>query len=168
MSNWKSIVSTVAPILGTALGGPMAGAALKMLSSTLLGKEDADEAEMAAFISTASPEQLLKIKNMDREFELQMAAIGVDIFRLEQQGRADARANHKGHFMPTLICISLTLVVTAIAIGLMVMAIPERNEGILNMIIGQVLTAWIGSIAYWVGTTKSSSDKNKMLETRNA
>jgi hypothetical protein len=31
------------------------------------------------------------------------------------------------------------------------------------MVFGQVLTAWAASIAYWVGTTKSSGDKNKML-----
>jgi len=161
--NWKSIVKSIAPVIGTALGGPMAGAAVKMLSSKLLGKEDGTEAELEQFISTASPDQLLQIKQIDNDFKLSMKALDVDVFKLEQEGRANARENHKDHFMPTLICIVLTLVVTVIAVGLMITTIPESNEGILNMIIGQVLTAWIGSVAYWVGTTKSSSDKSKLL-----
>jgi hypothetical protein len=46
---------------------------------------------------------------------------------------------------------------------LMTTEIPEKNANIIYMVFGQVLTAWAGSIAYWVGTTKSSSDKSKLL-----
>jgi hypothetical protein len=41
--NWKSIVKSIAPVLGTALGGPIAGGAIKMLSSALLGNENERE-----------------------------------------------------------------------------------------------------------------------------
>jgi len=32
MFDWKKVVSTVAPVLGTALGGPLAGAATKFIA----------------------------------------------------------------------------------------------------------------------------------------
>jgi len=163
MKNWKSIVKSIAPVLGTALGGPMAGAAIKMLSSKLLGNEDGTEAELEQFISTASPDQLLQIKQIDNEFELSMKALDVDIFKIEQEGRANARTNHKDHFMPALLCLLLTFMVAGGSYMLMTTEIPEKNANIIYMVFGQVLTAWAGSIAYWVGTTKSSSDKSKLL-----
>jgi len=163
MKNWKSIVKSIAPVLGTALGGPMAGAAIKMLSSKLLGNEDGTEAELEQFISTASPDQLLEIKNIDNDFKVKMKALDFNVFKLEQEGRENARNHHKDHFMPTLLCLLLTLMVSAGAYVLMTTEIPKDNANIIYMVFGQVLTAWAGSIAYWVGTTKSSSDKSKLL-----
>lgn len=45
--DWKAIVKTVAPALGTALGGPLAGTAVKVLSEALLGHSDGKEEEIA-------------------------------------------------------------------------------------------------------------------------
>jgi len=163
MKNWKSIVKSIAPVIGTALGGPMAGAAIKMLSATLLGNETGTEAELEEFIATASPDQLLKIRQIDNEFKLKMKALGVDVFELEVKDRDSARVHNKDHFMPALLCLLLTMMVAAGSYGLMVHTIPPENSSILYMVFGQVLTAWAGSIAYWVGTTKSSSDKSKSM-----
>jgi hypothetical protein len=161
--NWKSIVKSIAPVLGTALGGPMGGAAAKMLSAKLLGNENAEEAELEAFIATASPDQLLGIKEIENDFKLKMKSLDVDVFKLEQEGRSDARTHHKDHFMPALLCLLLTFMVAGGSYMLMTTEIPEKNANIIYMVFGQVLTAWAGSIAYWVGTTKSSSDKSKLL-----
>ena len=62
--DWKALVKTVAPVLGTALGGPLGGAATKFLTGKLLGDENASEQELADFIGGASPEQLLQIKQL--------------------------------------------------------------------------------------------------------
>lgn len=164
--NWKSIVKSIAPVLGTALGGPMAGAAIKMLSGQFLGDENASEDQLSEFITTASPDKLIEIKKLDNDFKLKMNSLGVDVFALEAKDRDSARSHHKDHFMPTVICLLLTLMVSAGSYGLMVFIVPEENANILYMVFGQVITAWAGSIAYWVGTTKSSSDKTKLMRTK--
>jgi hypothetical protein len=161
--NWKSIVKSIAPVLGTALGGPMAGGAIKMLTSTLLGDENATEQELENFIVNANPDQLLKIKQSDAEFKLKMEELGVDVFKLEVADRNSAREHHKDNMMPAILCLLLTLMVCAGSYALIVATIPPANANILYMVFGQVLTAWAASIAYWVGTTKSSGDKSKML-----
>jgi hypothetical protein len=161
--NWKSLVKSIAPVLGTALGGPMAGGAIKMLTSTLLGDENATEQELEKFIINANPDQLLPLKKLDSEFKLKMEELGVDVFKLEVADRNSARTHHKDNIMPAIICLLLTLMVCAGSYALIVAIIPPANANILYMVFGQVLTAWAASIAYWVGTTKSSGDKNKML-----
>jgi hypothetical protein len=162
-ANWKSIVKTIAPVLGTALGGPMAGGAIKMLTSTLLGDENATEQELESFITNANPEQLLPIKKIDNDFKLKMEGLGVDVFKLEAADRDSARAHHNDSRMPAILCLLLTAMVACGLAALLVVVVPPNNANIIYMIFGQILTAWMASIAYWVGTTKSSSDKNKLI-----
>jgi|TARA_B110000902_G_scaffold198371_1_gene225167 hypothetical protein len=161
--DWKEIVKSIAPVIGTALGGPMMGGTVRYLASTLLGDDNASEKDVAAYIQNANPDQLLDIKQLDNDFKIKMEKLGVDVFKLEVADRSSARVEHKHSRMPTVICILLTFMVSAGAYNLMVTVIPEDNSDILHMLFGQVLTAWTASIAYWVGTTRSSSDKSKML-----
>ena len=46
-ADWKTIVKSIAPTIGTALGGPLAGTAVKVLGNILLGNEDASHTEVA-------------------------------------------------------------------------------------------------------------------------
>jgi hypothetical protein len=160
---WQSIVKSIAPIIGSALGGPMAGSAIKALSTALLGNDSATEQELERLIVNANPDQLLKIKQSDADFKLKMAELGVDVFKLEVADRDSARTHHNDSPMPAVLCLLLTAMVSAGSYALIVATIPPANASILYMVFGQVLTAWAASIAYWVGTTKSSSDKSKML-----
>ena len=161
--DWKAIVRSVAPVLGTALGGPLAGGAIKALAGSLLGDENASEQDLEKYVLGANPNQLVEIKQLDADFKVKMKEIGVDVFKLENADRASARVNHRDSTMPAILCLLLTAMVTAGSYALIVMVIPPDNSNILYMVFGQVLTAWAASIAYWVGTTKGSSDKSKQL-----
>ena len=56
--NIKTLITEIAPTIATALGGPLAGGATKLLSQALTGKEDATEKEMQQALSVATIEQL--------------------------------------------------------------------------------------------------------------
>ena len=43
--DWKDVIGAVAPTIATALGGPLAGAAVKTLSNVLLGHEKGTESD---------------------------------------------------------------------------------------------------------------------------
>lgn len=68
MSNFdalKNIVRAVAPGIATALGGPAAGIAVASLSNLLLGKPNGSPEEIEGAIASASPETLIKLKELD-------------------------------------------------------------------------------------------------------
>jgi hypothetical protein len=161
-SNWKDTLAAIAPTLAAAIGGPLAGGAVKFLSGKLLD-EGANLKDLENFVTNASPEQLAEVKRSDNEFKLEMERLNVDLFALEVKGRENARVSHKDHPMPMVICLLLTLLVALGAYGLMTIVVPEQNANIVFMLFGQIVTAWGSSIAYWVGTTKSSSDKTKLI-----
>jgi len=83
--SWKDIVKTVAPILGTALGGPFGGAAAKFIGGKLLGDPEASEASIADYITAASPENLAELKKIDNDFDVQMKQMDVDILKIESE-----------------------------------------------------------------------------------
>ena len=96
-------------------------------------------------------------------FKMDMEKLGVDVFALEVEDRKSARTSHKDSYTPAIMLYILTLVVAAIAFALFNFEIPQENKSTLYMVVGQILTAWIGAVAYWYGTTKGSSDKNKLM-----
>jgi hypothetical protein len=103
--DWKQTVRNVAPTIGTALGGPLAGTAVKLLADKFLGKQDATEAEVAAAIQGATSEQLIKLKEIDTEFKKFVMQISIEEKKIEaglltkQVEMNVAEAGHKSVFI---------------------------------------------------------------------
>ena len=56
IAKFGPLLSQVAPSIATALGGPLAGIAVKTLSNALLGHESGTEEDVATALQNASPE----------------------------------------------------------------------------------------------------------------
>jgi hypothetical protein len=94
--NWKSIVKAVAPALGTALGGPVGGLAVTALTSVLGIEPDSTEDQIAAAVRTATPEQLLALKNADNQFKIDMERLHINLKEIEYKDRDSARQREIG------------------------------------------------------------------------
>jgi len=162
--SWKSILSSVAPTIATALGGPFAGTAVKFLAGKLLGDENKSQDEVEQFILGASPEQLVTIKQLDNDFKLEMERLGVDVFKLEVADKGNAREHNKHSNMPAVLSISLTGFVIGIVCALFYTSPPEGAREVLFMLLGVVIKEWSNSMHYWYGTTRSSQDKTRLLK----
>lgn len=165
--DWKAIVRGVAPVLGSALGGPLGGGALKVIADGLLGKPDAKEADVANFITTARPEDLVKLKELENDYKLKMADLGLDPMRLEAQDRASARDLFKIDAKPqrniTYLFLGgyfaiLILFGVAILRGLNLAIPPE-----FALIFGVITAAVPQILSFWFGSNSSSAQKNAML-----
>jgi len=75
MSGLTDILKSVAPMIATALGGPLAGAAVSFLSSKL----GIDPAVVEQTVAGMTPAQLVQMKQYDNEFKLEMAKVGISI-----------------------------------------------------------------------------------------
>ncbi|CAM0009128.1 hypothetical protein VPHK367G1_0026 [Vibrio phage K367 g1] len=164
--DWKSIVGTVAPTIATALGGPMAGAAVKFLGDQFLGDENASEQQVSEFVQSANPETLLKIKHADYEFKTKMAKLGVDVFKIEADDKKNARKEHSQSKMPAILSVGLTVFIAGIVWLLFYVAVPTGAREVLFMLLGVVVKEWGNSMQYWFGTTRGSSEKNAMIKTK--
>jgi len=101
--DWKNVVRNVAPILGTAIGGPFGGAAVSALSNALLGKPDASEDELSHAIEKASPEQLVALRKADNDFKVKMEELGIRKEELVFQDIAGARKLFQINIWPQIV-----------------------------------------------------------------
>jgi len=125
MSNFdalKNVVRTVAPALATALGGPAAGVAVASLSNLLLGKSNGSVDEITQAISNASPEVLVKLRELD--LQLQQAQ-----FAEYQNAREREKAFiQAGKYDWTMTAIVVFIMMMWAAVVFLNMYIPDGTE----------------------------------------
>lgn len=165
--DWKSTVKTIAPLIGTALGGPMGGAAAKVLTSALGLEENAEESQIAEAIRTASPETLLSLKNADNDFKLQMKELGIKEEQLYVEDRDSARKRDVALGGDTIV--KALAVITALCFFSMIgwllwKGVPETiDKTILGMLIGYMVGLAQQVYNFYFGSSKGSQDKTSHL-----
>ena len=153
----KSVVGAVAPSLGTALGGPLGGMASKVICD-VLGCEDNPKAIDNA-IQSATPEQLLELKKAEKQFEIQMKELDVDLFALETADKQDARTKFSKDWTARIIGI-LTVSGFMGYIFLVTLQPPEQNsEALINLVLGYLGGLASAIISFYFGA--SHSDKGE-------
>jgi hypothetical protein len=157
--DWKEVGRTVArsaPALGAALGGP-AGAAVGGLVAAAFGT-DATPAAVSAAIA-ADPNAAVKLQEAQlRHAEAIMALVTTDV--------QHARAAHQNSRMPAVLTLALFGLVVGLVAALMWIPTPASNAEVIYLITGQIIGAFATAIAYWLGSSRGSVDKQRALEQR--
>lgn len=78
MDTLKQLLGTLAPFIGTALGGPLGGAAASALCGALGITPDSKPADIQKALVGATPEQIAAITNAENDFKLKMVQLGYD------------------------------------------------------------------------------------------
>lgn len=163
--DWKQTLGAVAPALATALGGPMAGVAVKTLSNQLLGR-DAPQDEVEQAILTASPEDLAKLKEIDANFKRDMAKIGVDLEKLVIDDRKDARALAKVNMLPQIILSGLYTAGYIAVLWAFIdgdVSIQQSSKAEFNMVLGALTAAQMQIMNFFFGSSSGSKEKTAKL-----
>lgn len=161
--DWKSAgqrVAKAAPLLGTVLGGP-AGGAFGAVVAGALGVDNQPDAVAAAM---ASPEALVKLKQIEADHRAELEQIAAKVALAELKNQEHAREIHKHSPMPAIVTGALTVMVAVAGWLLFHVEIPAANRDVAYMLFGQLLGLWAASVTYWVGTTRSSAEKTRLLK----
>ncbi len=163
MSNWLETLKDYAPSIASAIltGGATAPQLAYKAISDALGVDVQTMGQAQAAVESADPEVLLELKQADHAFEIAKAKLRNELVATELADTQNAREQHKHSYMPAAICIVLTLIVAGAGYMIMTTAIPEGNKEIAYMLFGQVTALWGASVNYWVGTTRSSAEKDR-------
>ena len=161
-----SIVRTVAPTIASAVGGPLAGMAVRTISDALLGKPDGTEEELAQAALAATPEQLLALKKAEQDFIVQMRELDIDLERIGNQDRDSARNREikLKDVTPKVLAAIITVGYFGVLFWMLNYGLPVNggSEAMLVML-GTLGTAWGGIVAYYFGSSAGSRDKNETI-----
>lgn len=162
------ILNTIAPWIGTALGGPLGGMAVTALGSAL-GLSDPTMNAVKTAISGATPEQLAEIKKADQDFAMKMQELGfkevTDIAALVVEDKKDARnmyIQNKSWMTPTLavlITIGFFSTLTCLLAGW----IHVGDTQVVLLMIGSLITKWGSVVDFNFGSTADSLRKTEMI-----
>jgi hypothetical protein len=163
---WKKVLGAAAPLLATALGGPLAGAAASAISRQLLGKPDASIEEIAEVVASGSPEVLLALKQAEQSFKLEMEKLDLDYERIIRDDRDSARkreAEVKDNTPKVLAAVAVLSVVLALAMLIFVTIPPGVREAVF-LIVGTLLGSYKDVFGYYFGSSSGSSRKSATLD----
>jgi len=166
--DFTAIIKTIAPWIGTALGGPLGGMAVEAAANAL-GLSDKTVDAVKTAISGATPEQMLALKKADQEFSIQMQALGfkqvTDLESIAAGDRKDARAMQvaKPSPVPAVLSSLVTAGYFGILVGIMRGWLRIDDSQALLLMLGSLTTAWGAVMAFWFGTTRDSARKTEII-----
>ena len=164
--DWKKTLATVAPTLATALGGPLAGMAVN-IAAQALGVDNTEDSISAA-LATGNPDVLLKLKNAENNFKVELKKLDIESEKIAQLDRVSARereAKVGDKVVPFLAVLTLSLF-AYIVFYIMThgfSGIPTEMVGIVGILIGQVGAKLEQVYNYYFGSSAGSRRKNDIL-----
>jgi hypothetical protein len=167
--DWKSVVRTVAPTIASAFGTPLAGLGVSAILNAILPPDAPKPADPEAYLATslqaATPDMLLKIKQAEQQFILDMRSLDISEEKMGDEDRANARgreiAVHDN--TPKILAYLLTVGFFSILALLIFHGVPESSRDIVNILIGSLGTAWIGFMVYYSGSSAGSAAKQALI-----
>ena len=154
----KTVIGTVAPSLGTALGGPMGGMAVNLVTKALGIDAKSSPKQMQAAVEKATPEQLAALKKVETEFEVRMKELDVDLFKLETADVQEARNAFKGDWTPKVFGLVALFGFVGYIFLVTLQPPSENSDTIVSLVLGYLGGLVSGISSFYFGASHSKSD----------
>lgn len=165
LKTFGPLIGSIAPTIATALGGPVAGLAVKAVSSALFGHENGTEDEIMTALSNPTGDQLAALKSIDANFKTQMKSLDIDLERISEQDRDSARQMQIAtrSWLPECLAILVTFGFFGIIVYILKFGLPESGKESLLLLLGSLGTSWTGIMAFYFGSSAGSKQKTDAL-----
>ena len=156
------VISSLAPTVATALGGPFAGTAVTALEKALgvAGQANIEQAVLAG-----NPEALAKVQVAEIDLQKTLAQLGIqeEQLQLEDVDSARKREESVKDWTPTVLATVITIGFFGLIAALIEMMIPARNEPVVYALVGALGAGFNQVLSYYFGSSKGSADKTQGL-----
>jgi hypothetical protein len=169
----KEFLTSVAPTVACALGGPLAGAAVSAISNAV-GMPGASQKDIAVAFEAGkvTPEQMTEVKKLEMQFQNDEAERGFKYAELVFKDRDSARsANVAGGVQLQLFAMSIVLLSLTLGTEIYIL-LHGYPTALSDIIVGRVLglmdAVAMMVLSYWYGTTSGSAMKTELLSKADA
>jgi hypothetical protein len=151
MKKLKTVLGALAPTLGAAVGGPLGGQAGAIISKVLGVPNNPKSIESA--MNNITADQMVELKKAEKDFEVQMKELEVDVFRLETEDVQDARNKFSNDWTPKFLGV-LCLVGFFGYIGLVTLyPQPDSSDDVVMLVIGSITGIATAVISFYFGSS---------------
>ena len=164
-NDFLGILKSVAPGLATALLGPLGGMAVTAIGSAL-GVSEPTQEKIQQALSGATPEDLLKVKQAELQFQKDMKALDIDLERISAADRDSARrmAVETKAWTPAVLSWIIIIATLGLEGYVLLNGIPTQvSELVAGRILGTLDMAFMTVLTFWLGTSNSSRNKDATI-----
>jgi len=164
LKTFGPLIGSVAPTIATALGGPVAGLAVKAVSNALFGHENGTEDDIMTALANPTGDQLSALKKIDADFKVQMKSLDIDLERIAASDRDSARqmqTNTRSSIpaiLATIIIGGFAAIIAMRVSGFQVSSDPMVNDLVTTLRDGVMLV-----LSFYFGSSHSSQNKDHLL-----
>ncbi|NBX50610.1 hypothetical protein EBT25_11895 [bacterium] len=160
LKTFGPLVSSVAPTIATALGGPVAGMAVKALSNALLGHADGTEDEINAALANPTADQLAALKKIDADFKVQMKSLDIDLERIAASDRDSARnyAIMTHDLTPRVLAVIVVVAWGCVQWFMLHNVIESSMRELIARVLGTLDGALMLVLSYYFGSAHRHTD----------
>ena len=155
LKSFGPLIGSVAPTIATALGGPIAGMAVKAISGALFGHQDGTEDDIMTALSNPTGDQLASLKKIDADFKIQMKSLDIDLERIAADDRSSARsmaiATHD--WTPRAIAFIVVAAWVFIQWHLFNGTVPDNMKELISRMLGTLDAALTLVLSYYFGAS---------------
>jgi len=160
----NDLLKTLAPLLGTALGGPLGGAAAAFIADKLgLDARDVKSVSEVLTGNKMTPDQITQIKLAEIDFEKFCKTNAIDTARLAFEDTKDARDMQKvtRSYFPATLSAGIVSGFFGILITMLVWEYSPTEP--LLIMLGALGAAFGAVVNFWLGSSNGSQRKDQML-----
>jgi hypothetical protein len=165
MSGWTDVLQTLAPTVATALGGPLAGAAVAALGK-VLGIDNATQEQVAKAFTDGqlTPDHLAQIRALELQYQNDEKERGFKYIELQFNDVKSARDLAAQTKNPTPTILSYLILIGGGAMIASVMTGTAHVDSVLaGTLIGYIVSEMKQVLAYWFGSSIGSKDKDELV-----
>lgn len=163
LKTFGPLIGSVAPTIATALGGPVAGMAVKALSNALFGHQDASDEEIQAALANPTADQLAALKKIDADFKVQMKSLDIDLERIAASDRDSARnyAIMTHDMTPRVLAVIVVVAWGTVQWFLLHNVIDSSMRELVARVLGTLDGALMLVLSYYFGSAHKHGDSPK-------
>ena len=160
LKTFGPLIGSVAPTIATALGGPVAGMAVKALSGALFGHDGATEDEIKTALANPTADQLSALKKIDADFKIQMKSLDIDLERIAASDRDSARnyAILTHDLTPRILAVIVVVAWGTVQWFMLHNVIEASMRELIARVLGTLDGALMLVLSYYFGSAHKHSD----------
>jgi gas vesicle protein len=165
MDDWKSLLGSVAPLVGTALGGPLGGVAASFVADKLgLSDKTVQSVTEALQTTKLDASQVAQLKIAEIEFQKFLKQNDIDLAKLDLENTEGARHMREatGSIFPELLSGFITIGFFSV-LGYMMYDHTAMDSQPLLIMLGTLGAAQTAVLNFWLGSNKGSDRTKELL-----
>ena len=162
-SKLKGVIGNTLPVIASVIGTPLAGGAVKTLCNVLGLKDDTAPDDIATAYQSASPEQIIKLKELDSIERIRMEEIAAYNTNSAREMAKEMVKAGKFDWTPRFLVISTVSMLFILTIICLFIDQDSTDTQVINNVIQTLTNLLLLGFGYYFGSSSSSRRKDQTI-----